>query len=204
MAQRIKMVKYLDSYHTSNLDIRPVDREQIRTIAEIMLDSYIDTPEYEGETLEDTIKEISMVFRGYYGKFLTDASFLAYDEDGDMVSGLFVCEFKNEPTLTYLFTRKNSQGLGYASALIQTAQTALLSMGYHRIYLYVSKSNRAACQLYKNQGFVQIPFNTTPVDRALLQEVRERELNFIPIKDEDEIAKLIDPEIRIHSRKPQT
>lgn len=200
MAQRIKMVKYLDAYPAGDHDIRPVDRDQIQDIAQIMLDSYIGTPDYEGESLHDTMKEISMVFRGYYGRFLDEASFAAFNDDGDMVSCLFVCEFKGEPTLTYLFTRKDSLGRGFATQLITTAERALSDLGYDRIYLFVSRENTAACQLYKNQGFVEIPLYTTPVDRELLQEVRERELNFIPVEDEKKIARILDHEFEIPRR----
>ncbi|KAF5064680.1 GNAT family N-acetyltransferase [Proteiniclasticum sp. QWL-01] len=202
MAQRIKMVKYLDSNPPSGLDIRPVDKDRIREIAKIMLDSYIDTPDYEGESLNDTIKEISMVFRGYYGQFLEDASFLICNEEDEIVSCLFVCDFKNEATITYLFTRKDHLGRGFATALIHSAEHALLDKGYDRIFLFVSRNNNPAVQLYLNLGFMEIPLNTSPIDREFLKEVREWELNFSPIGDERTIAQIIDHEFEIDSTRP--
>ena len=197
MAKRIKMVKYLDSFPSSDRDIRPVDKDRIREIAQIMLDSYIDTPDYEGESLNDTIKEISMMFRGYYGEFLKDASLAAYNEDDEIVACLFMCEFKNEPTLTYMFTRKDHQGQGYATSLIQAAEGALAELGYDRIFLFVSEENEPALRLYKHLGFMAIPLNTSPIDREFLKEVREWELNFIPIDDEKKLARIIDHEFEI-------
>lgn len=184
MAQRIKMIKFLDTFPTSDFDIRPVDKDRIKEIAEIMLEAYVDTPDYEGESLNDTIKEISMVFRGYYGTFLEDASFLLFDEDDRIQSVLFVCEFKNEATFTYLFTRKESLGKGYATELIHTAENALQELGYDRIALFVNKDNNPALNLYLKLGFMEIPLNTTTLDREFLNEIREWELNTISIQKE--------------------
>ncbi len=194
MAQRIRMVKYLDSYPPVDHLVQPVDKDRIREIAQIMLDSYIDTPDYEGESLNDTIKEISMVFRGYYGEFLQNASFVALNDDDEIVSCLFICEFKGEPTLTYLFTRKDFLGQGYATSLIQTTEMALLELGYEKMYLFVSEANQPALKLYEHLGFMAIPLNTTPLDREFLKEVREWELNYIPIDDEVKLARIIDHE----------
>lgn len=194
MAKRIKMVKYLDAYPPSDHDIRPVDKGRIREIAQIMLDSYIGTPDYEGETLHDTIKEIAMVFRGTYGEFLEDASFIALDEDEAIAACLFMCNFKNEPTLTYMFTCKACRHQGYATSLIQAAETALLELGHDRIFLFVSEDNEEALRLYRHQGFMAIPLNSSTIDREFLKEVREWELNYIPIDDEAKLAKIIDHE----------
>lgn len=194
MAKRIRMVKFLDSYPPVDHLVQPVEKDRIREIAQIMLDSYIDTPDYEGESLNDTIKEISMVFRGYYGEFLQNASFVALNDEDEIVSGLFVCEFKGDATLTYLFTRKDSLGQGYATSLIHTTETALLELGYEKMYLFVSEANQPALKLYEHLGSMAIPLNTTPLDREFLKEVREWELNYIPIDDEAKIARIIDHE----------
>lgn len=184
MAQRVKMIKFLDTFPASGFDIRPVDKDLIREIAEIMLDAYLDTPDYEGESLNDTIKEISMVFRGYYGTFLSDASFMLYDDDGRLASCLFICEFKNEPTLTYLFTRKDRMGNGYATELIHAAENALAEAGYDRLALFVSKENNPALNLYLKLGFMEIPLNTTTLDREFLNEIREWELTAVSSSSE--------------------
>ena len=184
MAQRIKMVKFLDTFPSSDFDIRPVDKDLIREIAEVMLEAYMDTPDYEGETLNDTIKEISMVFRGYYGDFLEDASFMGFDEDGRIASCLFVCNFKKEATLTYLFTRKDQLEKGYATELIQAAENALQEAGFDRIALFVSKENKPALNLYLHLGFMEIPLNTTSLDREFFNEIREWELTTVSSPNE--------------------
>ena len=184
MAQRIKMIKFLDTFPTSDHDIRPVDKERIREIAEVMLETYRDTADYEGESLNDTIKEISMVFRGYYGTLLEDASFLLFDEDDRIASCLFVCEFKKEATITYLFTRKDQVGKGYAKELIQAAENALQEAGYDRIALFVSKANEPALSLYLKLRFMEIPLNATTLDREFLNEIREWELTTISSPNE--------------------
>lgn len=177
MAERIKMIKYLDPYSTPDYDIRPVDTEQIRDIAKMMYEAYVDTPDYEGETVNDLSKELSMVFRGYFGTYLSEASLVLYDDDETPASFLFVCAYKNEPTITYLFTRKDQTGKGYALALMQAAENILLDLGYDRIALYVSKANLPALKLYLKHGFMEIPVNSSAVDREFLEEVREWELS---------------------------
>ncbi len=184
MAQRIKMVKYLDSFTAPEYDIRPVKKERIREIAQIMLDAYVSTPDYEGETLNDLTKELSMVFRGYFGTFLEEASLALLDDDGEPISFLFICDFKNEPTLTYLFTEKNHLGKGYATNLMKAAENALLAMDYDRLALYVSKDNKPALDLYLKLGFIEIPMNSSAIDREFLKEVRERELSALMAEKE--------------------
>lgn len=177
MAQRIKMVKYLDSFNTPDYDIRPVEKERIRDIAQIMLDAYVSTPDYEGESLNDLTKELSMLFRGYFGTYLEDASLALFNDSGEPVSFLFTCDFKGEPTLTYLFTKKGHLGRGYATNLLKAAENALLTLDYDRLILYVSKENTPALNLYLKLGFMEIPVNSSAIDREFLEEVRERELS---------------------------
>lgn len=184
MAQRIKMVKYLDSFTTPDHDIRPVDKERIREIAQIMLDAYVSTPDYEGESLNDLTKELSMLFRGYFGTYLDEASLVLLNDNEEPVCFLFTCDFKGEPTLTYLFTKKGHQGMGYATDLFNAAENALFAMDYDRLALYVSKENTPALKLYLKLGFMEIPVNSSAIDREFLEEVRERELSALMAEKE--------------------
>lgn len=185
MNERIKMVKYIDFCSKSDLDIRTIDSSYTEELAEIMLSSYKQqSPDYEGEDFTDTVTELDNVFKGLYGDYMKEPSCLVLDEEGNVQSAIFVCLFRKEPTITYLFTKPGSTGKGYARALIKNAFCRLLDLGYDKIYLYVSTSNKPALGLYKSMGFVQIPINSSAIDRELLEEIIERELASLPLEDE--------------------
>ncbi|MFZ2257957.1 MAG: GNAT family N-acetyltransferase, partial [Clostridiaceae bacterium] len=92
--------------------------------------------------------------------------------------------FKKEATLTYLFTRKDQLEKGYATELIQAAENALQEAGFDRIALFVSKENKPALNLYLHLGFMEIPLNTTSLDREFFNEIREWELTTVSGPDE--------------------
>ena len=176
MAERVKMVKYLDETPLNSLDIEPIDRVRADELAEIMLDAYRDTPDYEGEGFVETIEELDNVFAGYYGTFMAKNSLMGLDDDGRIAAAILLCLYKNEPTITYQFTSKGNMGKGYATALINAASRTLKLDSFDKIFVYVNTSNGPAHKLYRTMGFVQIPINSSAIDKELMEEIREREI----------------------------
>lgn len=139
--------------------IIPADSDRLDQIASCFLDAYEGTVDYEGENLQQTKDELRRVYTGYYGQFMEDASFLLFEDD-NVQAGLLTCLYRGEPTITYTFTRKSKQRLGYATLLIGLACQVLYKKGYHSLFLYVTIENNDALRLYESLGFEEVPLTT--------------------------------------------
>lgn len=140
-------------------EVISAERQYLEEIASCALDAYKGTIDYEGENLEQTIEEVQRVYEGFYGPFMTVASFI-YREHEMVYAGLLTCLYRGEPTITYTFTRKSRQRLGYATQLIGLACQRLYELGYHSLFLYVTLENRDALRLYESLGFQEVPITT--------------------------------------------
>jgi len=134
--------------------VAPSDKE---ALAALMLDAYQGTVDYEGESLDDALREIDHVCLGSYGRFLSDCSFLL-DGDGGISSACLVIllnEGKPDeiPLLAFSMTRKQDHRRGLAAALILRSAAALIEKGYARLALVVTADNTPARRLYEKLGF---------------------------------------------------
>lgn len=160
MPKRIRMsLRLSDEPMVFPQQLVPAKISYLHAMADAFLDAYRDTVDYEGENLDQTLDEIRRVYKGSYGPFMQDASFL-YLEDELVRAGVLVCLYRDEPTITYTFTRKKDQRLGYATLLINRAAFDLYRKGYHSLYLYVTVENTDALRLYESMGFIEVPITT--------------------------------------------
>lgn len=160
MPKRIRMsLRLSDKPMVFSHELVPAEFSYLHAMADAFLDAYRDTVDYEGETLNQTLDELRRVYKGCYGPFMEDSSFLLI-EDERVRSGVLVCLYRDEPTITYTFTRKEDQRLGYATLLINRAAFALYKRGFHSLYLYVTVENIDALRLYESMGFTEVPITT--------------------------------------------
>jgi ribosomal protein S18 acetylase RimI-like enzyme len=135
----------------------PADKE---ALAELMLDAYRDTVDYNNETLADAVSEIEHTLSGSYGRFLAGCSFVVTGEDG--LSSATLVTLPDEgtrsecPLLAFAITRKRDQRRGLASALILRSAAALRERGYRRLGLGVTADNEPARRLYARLGFRRV------------------------------------------------
>lgn len=160
MPKRIRMsLRLQEKDFDFPYEVTPVKETLITEIAEAMYDAYEDTIDYEGENLSQTIDELKRLFTGSYGPLMEEASYLIM-EGKNVVSALLTCLYRGEPTITYTFTRKEAQRLGYATALIAKAEQELYRKGFHSLFLYVTLENTPAIRLYESLGFIEVPLTT--------------------------------------------
>ncbi len=160
MPKRIRMsLRLSDENKEFPVKLVPADEKHLHAIAEAVLDAYQDTIDYEGENLEQTLEELKRVYKGSYGPPIAKPSLLVMD-NGIVKAGVLICLFQGEPTITYTFTRKQDQRLGYATLLICNAAYELYKMGYHSLFLYVTVENKGAVRLYESLGFKEVPLST--------------------------------------------
>lgn len=175
MVLRIKMKKDLNDVKFKLTNAVEIDLNRLPEIAGLLLEAYRNTPDYEEDSLEETIEELNRLKNGSYGKFLYDHSYMITDEDNKIISVIFLTDFKDEATVTYLFTDPHHKGKGYATDLLETSFHSLFTDGKKEIFLYVTNSNIPAISLYKSLGFYEVPI-TAAKKEIYLDETIEREL----------------------------
>lgn len=124
-------------------------------VAKSMYDAYKNAIEYENDTVEDFLEEITNVENGLYGTYLDKPS-LCIKKGEEVLAGLFVTDFKGDATLTYTFTKEEYQNLGMAIDLIKTSENILVKLGYSELYLYLNLANIPAFNLFESLGFEEV------------------------------------------------
>lgn len=135
--------------------VTPADAE---ALADLMLEAYRGTVDYNGETLEDARAEIDRTISGAYGRFLPDCSFVV-EESGTLVSASLVTLTDEDeagwlPLLAFSMTRPAARRRGLASGLILHSCAALRAAGHSRLGLAVTAANAPARRVYERLGFV--------------------------------------------------
>jgi GNAT superfamily N-acetyltransferase len=134
--------------------VAPSDKE---ALAALMLDAYQGTVDYEGESLDDALREIGHTLSGSCGRFLSDCSFVLDGDEG--ISSAYLVTLLNEgkpdetPLLAFAMTRKRDKRRGLATALIPRSVAALSGLGYSRLSLAVTADNHPARRLYEEFDF---------------------------------------------------
>lgn len=133
----------------------PLPTDRYKEIGQVFLDAYRDTIDYEGESLDDAIHEVSRVINGGYGPLAVCASGAILVE-GNIAAAVVVCIHNDTPFIPYLITSKEFKGRGMASELLRHVLRKLSEAGFKRVELYVTKGNLAAEKLYEKFGFYAV------------------------------------------------
>jgi ribosomal protein S18 acetylase RimI-like enzyme len=136
---------------------RSVRTEDMEALAVLLYAAYRGTIDDEGESFADALVEIEKTFRGEYGRFLPECSFVIADGEF-LASACLVSLFEphDAPLVVFLMTRPEAKRRGLARSLLQQTMNALLNAGYSRLTLVVSEGNAEAQRLYASIGFVPI------------------------------------------------
>ena len=154
MVSRIKMYLHLREQHTGkSWDYRTIAHSDIDSLGTLMLESFRNTIDYEGETLTDAVGEVKATLNGKYGPFLRECSYLI-EEKGQPISACIVVysEEMSHPLITYTMTHPNYTNRGMATFLLKKSMNALLARKYKGVYLVVTEGNPAR-QIYEKIGF---------------------------------------------------
>jgi GNAT superfamily N-acetyltransferase len=157
--KRLKMVLSLSSpLPGPSIDCRAVSNADAPALADLMLDAYRGTVDYNGETLEDARSEIDRTMAGAYGRFLSDCSFVAANT-GVLQSACLITLLNEDspdvvPLLAFSVTRPAAQRRGLASGLIRRSAGVLRATGLTRLVLAVTAANLPARRVYDRLGFV--------------------------------------------------
>ncbi|MDD5645673.1 MAG: GNAT family N-acetyltransferase [Candidatus Bipolaricaulis sp.] len=138
----------------SSFACRPVAPSDADALATLLYVAYRGTIDDEGDSLADARAEIEKTFRGGYGRFLPECSFVI--EDGEFLTSACLVTFFEPhaaPLIVFLMTRPEAKRRGLARRLLEQSTNALLDAGYDRLTLVVTDGNDPAQRLYASFGF---------------------------------------------------
>ena len=136
--------------------IRPFQSASIEASATLMVNAYRESIDWEdGDDEATAIVELKRVVDGEYGEFLEWASFSCVNNQEVLESQILTALLEGEPTILLLYTAKNRQGQGLATALIRHAAAILNAKDFSNIYLYVTRGNPAE-DIYRHIGFKEL------------------------------------------------
>lgn len=124
----------------------------------LMYEAYKGTEDYEGESLEDAVEEMSRTLSGKYGPVLWDLSFVL-ERKGIPVGAVIVTKYGDEgiPLIAFTFTHPDFKRTGIAARMMRVTLSEAGRKGFPKLRLYVNPQNIPAVTLYKKLGFVDEP-----------------------------------------------
>ena len=129
----------------------------IPALAELMIDAYRDTIDYDGETVEQAVAEIESYFAGETAEPLPYCSRL-YFSGKQLAAACLVSWWPapNTPLVAYVMTTSAYKGQGLGKLVVREALQALARDGYETVSAVITEGNIPSEELFAGLGFVQI------------------------------------------------
>ena len=149
----IPLMSYRGGAETSGITIRNIDRDDRDALARLMLDAYVGTIDYEGETLVEALDEVDGWFAG---SALLDHSYVAII-DGALVSAVLTMVVDHDPFIAIVMTDQTNKNTGLGRAVTARSLVSLANAGYSRAVLYITKGNTPSERLFASLGAQPAP-----------------------------------------------
>jgi RimJ/RimL family protein N-acetyltransferase len=131
---------------------RPEDTE---LLAEVMLDAYRNTIDYEGETTDDALNEMEKYFAGAWGPPLPDCSWV-YEASGTLLAASLVTLWDEEPFVAFIMTRAAWKGRGLASYVLRQSLLSVQDCGYREVRAVITEGNTPSERAFARFGFAHM------------------------------------------------
>lgn len=136
-----------------DMQVRLISREDLEDLGRLMLDAYVGTIDYEGESLEDAMEEVRSFLDDDLA--LLDRSYLVED-DGTIASAVLVSLAEGRPFIGYVMTLASQKSQGLARLVSATALERLAGDGHETVVLYITEGNTPSEALFRSLGAVQV------------------------------------------------
>ncbi len=125
----------------------------LQILAELMLDSYRGTIDYDGETIDDAISEVDSYF-SHQDSGWFDYSWLAFIEN-DLLCASLVGFWKdrNSPLISYVMTASQWKGKRLATIGVSRSLQSLAENNYTKVYAVITEGNVPSEQVFTRIGF---------------------------------------------------
>ncbi|MDH3679623.1 MAG: GNAT family N-acetyltransferase [Acidimicrobiia bacterium] len=128
--------------------VRRLDASDSDALAQLMLDAYVGTIDYQGETLAEAIDEVD--------DWLGGSPMLAHSYGavvgGRLVSAVLVMTLDDVPFVAYVMTDPDHKETGLGRAVVEAALSSLRESSHERVVLYITKGNAASERLFATVG----------------------------------------------------
>lgn len=126
-------------------------------LAELMIDAYRGTIDYDGETVEQAVTEVESYFAGETAEPLPICSRLYFR--GEQLAAACLVSWwpaRSAPLIAYVMTAAADKGQGLGALVVREALQALAMDGYEEVYAVITQGNTPSEKLFARLGFVQI------------------------------------------------
>lgn len=139
-------------------ELRPVKAADAPALADLMIDAYRGTIDYDGETLEDALAEVHAYLAGERGgqPWLT-ISCLAFEDDR-LVGACLIGEWSERqlPIIAYILVRAESKRLGIGRQMLSNVLKVLKENGFPEVRAVITEGNEPSENLFHKLGFQKI------------------------------------------------
>jgi RimJ/RimL family protein N-acetyltransferase len=141
-----------------SLGVRAARAEDAAALAELMLDAYRGTIDYDGETLEEAQAEVQAYLAGERGGTpYLEASRLGFVGE-TLVTACLVGDWeeRQQPLVAYVMTRARWKNRGLGTAMAYRALEALARSGHSSVRAVVTEGNLPSERLAVRLGFQRV------------------------------------------------
>jgi L-amino acid N-acyltransferase YncA len=146
------------SLNEAVLQIRPVQRADASSLAELMLDAYRGTIDDDGETFDYALAEVNAFLAGERGgQPWLMVSYLAL-VDTHVVGACLTGEWHKRqlPIIAYVMTSANWKKRGIGRRLLHRVLQALSEDGYPEVRAVITEGNKPSENLFLQTGFQRV------------------------------------------------
>lgn len=129
--------------------MRAPTEADLHPLAELMLDAYRGTIDYDGETLGQAVNEVE---RYLAGPAELDWSLLAIAGD-EIQSAVLMSLSEGNPVVGYVMTRATAKNRGVASALLDAAVARVWASGHRELRAWITEGNGPSETMFLRAGF---------------------------------------------------
>ena len=127
-------------------------------LADLMLDSYRGTIDYDGETLDDALREVE----SYFARHLADStwletSWLAFIENDLACASLIgFWQDRDSPIIAYVMTASRWKGKHFATIGVSRSLQSLAEKNYTNVHAVITEGNVPSERVFTQIGFRRV------------------------------------------------
>jgi len=134
-------------------EIRAPAPDDADGLAQLMLDAYLGTIDYDGENVEDARTEIDEYFSS---DPMLDCSRVV-EIDGELAAATLVSIWEEgAPLVAYVMTRSVRKGQGLARVVLVAALDCLARTAKRQVHAFITEGNTASERLFASLGAVRV------------------------------------------------
>ncbi|HKY53061.1 MAG TPA: GNAT family N-acetyltransferase [Anaerolineales bacterium] len=123
-------------------------------LAELMLDSYRNTIDYDGETIEDAKREVESYFSRLEDSDWLNSSWLGFAENNLVCASLVgFWKDRNSPIIAYVMTASSWKGKHLATMAVSRSLQSLAENNHTKVYAVITEGNTPSEKVFARLKF---------------------------------------------------